>query len=42
MQAVNIMHEWVTDQLKTKEIDLKNILGWEDDGGLVAHSDSEN
>jgi len=34
-QDTNKMLEWVMNQLEGREIEFKNILRWEDDGGLI-------
>ena len=34
-QDTNKMLEWVINQLEGRDIELKNILRWEDDGGKI-------
>jgi predicted RNA-binding protein with EMAP domain len=34
-QDTNKMLEWVMNQLEGREIEFKNILRWEDDGGKI-------
>jgi hypothetical protein len=34
-QDANNMFEWVKNQLEGREVELRNILRWEDDGGLI-------
>lgn len=35
-QRLNNMLEWVKKQFEVREVELGNILRWEDDGGQIA------
>jgi hypothetical protein len=32
------LHEWIKHRLDETEIDLVNLLRWEDDGGVIIHT----
>ena len=37
-QDANNLLEWTKNRLEAKEIELTNILRWEDDGGLIVQT----
>ena len=37
-QDANNLLEWTRNRLEAKEIELTNILRWEDDGGLIVQT----